>query len=273
MREELWLRCRNSPLLRRLAASSLFGKLLKAASYWFLPSPHAKEMNVRAGIGKGLILEINPRYETTLWDGTYEPETQRVFAQHVHAATVYYDVGGGIGYYSLAAARLGANVIVFEPSASNAASIAHHLKRNGLESRVRIIPSAVFSYTGEISMRSHHVETEHADSHLRDQSCWVVPADQQAAQLPRVPCTTLDDFLKENPKPDFLKMDIEGAESEALKGAEMLFRTVRPPLVCEVHDEANAAFVTRWLQDRNYQSRWLEDEVRYPRSLYASPNV
>jgi hypothetical protein len=51
----------------------------------------------------------------------------------------------------------------------------------------------------------------------------------------------------------------------------MLFCTVRPPLICEIHDEVNAAFVTRWLSEKNYQSRWLEDQPGFPRYLYASP--
>lgn len=228
-----------------------------------MPSLHPKEMRIRGGIGKGLILEINPRYETAMWEGTYEAETQRVIAQHLQKGACYYDVGGGAGFYSMAAARLGANVIVFEPAAPNAALILHHLRRNGLEKRVRLIHAAVFSYTGEIPLGSNDPEAEHANYR-------VSPAGQEAGKLSRVPCTTLDDFIKENPKPDFLKIDIEGAESEALKGAEVLFGTARPPLICEVHDEANAAFVARWLAEKNYQSRWLEDPVRFPCSLYAS---
>lgn len=209
-------------------------------------------------------MEINPRYETALWEGTYEAETQHALAQLAKKGACFYDVGGGAGFYAMAAARLGANVFVFEPGAANAALITNHLKRNGLESRVRIVHSAVFSYTGEISLGSNDPGTKHANYR-------VALADQRASQLPRVPCTTLDDFIKENPKPDFLKIDIEGAESEALKGAEMLFGTFRPSLICEVHDESNAAFVTRWLKERNYQTCWLEDQASFPRSLHASP--
>ena len=56
-----------------------------------------------------------------------------------------------------------------------------------------------------------------------------------------------------------------------LKEAETLFPTVRPFLICEVHDETNAAFVTGWLNEQNYQSRRLENESSFPRYIYASP--
>jgi hypothetical protein len=99
----------------------------------------------------------------------------------------------------------------------------------------------------------------------------VQPLDQNTTDLSLVSCIKLDDFVKENPRPTFLKVDVEGAESEVLKGAEMLFRTIRPLLVCEIHDEANATFVTGWLNEKGYHSRWLESRVGFPRHLYASP--
>jgi FkbM family methyltransferase len=264
MREKLWLRFRNSKLLRTLSSSSVLGKPIRAASNLLMPSLQRKEMKIRAGIGKGLIMEINPRWETEMWEGTYEANAQQLFARHLREGMTFYDVGGGLGFYSMVAARLGANVFVFEPAAANSALIAYHVKKNALETRIHIIHSAVFSRTGVISLRSNERETGHANYSVE----W---ADQGTTQLPQVSCTTLDDFARENPKPDFLKIDIEGAESDALKGAEMLFRTVRPPLICEIHDEVNAAFITRWLSEKNYQSRWLEDQPGFPRYLYASP--
>lgn len=264
MREKLWLRLRNSKLLRRLSSSSVLSKLIRAASGLLVPSLQRKEMRIRAGIGKGLIMEINPRWETEMWEGTYEAEAQHLFAQHLHEGVIYYDVGGGLGFYSMVAARLGAEVFVFEPAAANSALIEHHLRKNALVSRVRIIHSAVFSYTGVILLRSNDRETGHGNYYVES-------SNQATTQLGRVSCTTLDDFIKENPKPDFVKIDIEGAESEALKGAEILFSTSRPPLICEIHDEANASFVARWLSEKNYQIRWLEGHTRFPCYLYASP--
>ncbi|HEX9224149.1 MAG TPA: hypothetical protein VF860_12530 [Candidatus Acidoferrales bacterium] len=52
-------------------------------------------MKIRAGIGKGLIMEINPRWETEMWEGTYEANAQQLFARHLREGMIFYDVGGG----------------------------------------------------------------------------------------------------------------------------------------------------------------------------------
>src|SRR5437016_9665998 len=39
---------------------------------------------------------------------------------------------------------------------------------------------------------------------------------------------TLDDFAKHHPAPDFIKMDIEGGEAQALAGASELFTKAKP---------------------------------------------
>lgn len=87
-----------------------------------------------------------------------------------------------------------------------------------------------------------------------------------------VPCTTLDNFIQANPEPSLVKMDVEGAESEVLKGADRLFRICRPYLLCEIHDEQNASFAEIWLEERDYACTWLGQESSFPRHLFASPH-
>jgi len=264
MREKIWLRLRGSRLLRKLSSFAILEKPLRAASHLLLPSSRLVSLRVRGGLGKNLLLELNPRWHTPHWEGTNEMEVQQLFAQCVGAETTLYDVGGALGVYSMIGARLGADVIVFEPDTVHGACITRNVQRNGLECRIRLIQSAVFSHTGVVALR-----TDVRDPGTRNAS--VQPLDENTTNLSRVSCIKLDDFVKENPTPTFLKVDVEGAESEVLKGAEMLFRTIRPLLVCEIHDEANAAFVTGWLNEKGYLSRWLESRVGFPRHLYASP--
>jgi hypothetical protein len=76
-------------------------------------------------------------------------------------------------------------------------------------------------------------------------------------------------FKQKNPPPDVLKIDVEGGESEVLKGAARLFEEIRPCLLCEVHDALNAEFIQAWLASRNYSSRWMEESERFPRHLVA----
>jgi FkbM family methyltransferase len=52
-------------------------------------------------------------------------------------------------------------------------------------------------------------------------------------------CVAMDDLIGNVPPPDAIKCDVEGAEVEALRGAENLLRTHRPWIICEMHSESN----------------------------------
>jgi hypothetical protein len=52
----------------------------------------------------------------------------------------------------------------------------------------------------------------------------------------RVPIARLDTYIERHAvaRVDFIKMDIEGGERDALRGAERLFSRHRPVLLCEI---------------------------------------
>jgi len=51
---------------------------------------------------------------------------------------------------------------------------------------------------------------------------------------------TLDWLLMHMPKPDVLKIDVEGAESGVLRGGERLLATARPVVLCEANADSRA---------------------------------
>ncbi len=55
-----------------------------------------------------------------------------------------------------------------------------------------------------------------------------------------VPTMTLDALLDAFPQPDFIKIDVEGAELMALQGGKKLISTVRPVFYMEVGDSVSA---------------------------------
>lgn len=66
-----------------------------------------------------------------------------------------------------------------------------------------------------------------------------------------VPSVSLDWLLSEYAKPDFVKIDVEGAELLALQGAETLLTTARPKLMCEVQP-INVQIVSNLFKTYNY---------------------
>src|SRR5438552_4677205 len=170
MREELWWNVRNAGIVRRLSALPVLGALLRQVSHAILPSSVKKRLTVQRGIGKGLTLDLNPRWQHAIWQGTYEPSAQRVFAEFAKPGTVVYDVGGGVGFYSLAAARRGASVFTFEPDPHNFGVIERHALMNGLRDKVNLIPLAAFSRTGTLVMEPS--ETGHSPGHAFAREIW-----------------------------------------------------------------------------------------------------
>jgi len=66
-----------------------------------------------------------------------------------------------------------------------------------------------------------------------------------------VPTLTLDSLLGDLPAPDFVKIDIEGAEIMALSGATHMIQDVRPVFYIEV-SEAHSAEALRIFHSANY---------------------
>jgi hypothetical protein len=63
---------------------------------------------------------------------------------------------------------------------------------------------------------------------------------------------TLDWLLDQCGPPQVLKIDVEGAEADVLRGGQRVLSEARPVLLCEVYDE-NSAYVTETLHAHNYR--------------------
>lgn len=172
----------------------------------------AKALRVKRGPAMGLVFELNPRWEHTAWEGTYEQTMQQLFVKFLKRGTIVFDVGANYGFYAMLAAGEDAEVFAFEPDKENAEALARHADMNGLAFHIHIVSSAVYSYTGNIALEPPDMAGSHGNSHTR-------PQESETVNAMHVPCTTLDNFIQTNPQPNLVKMDVEGAESEVLKGA------------------------------------------------------
>jgi FkbM family methyltransferase len=117
-----------------------------------------------------------------------------------------------------------ARIIAFEPDPSNFSRLQSSISKlpEATRSRIRLYPAAVAAHSGYLELVAHGA----GDSHLDHRS---------ASDAIRVETLTLDEVLC-NEKPTFLKMDIEGAELEAIRGAASTIRNRRPVMaICAYH--------------------------------------
>ena len=147
----------------------------------------------------------------------------------------FYDIGANVGFYScFANCKINnGNVIAFEPHPSNAGSLERNLEMNGHTAQVHEI--ALIDEPGEVMMSEAGDEIGEG-SHKVDPSRTVGRV---------VPANSIDNMVlnEEIPKPTVVKIDVEGAEMEVLKGAMDSFgRKSCRVIYCEVHPDQLTSF-------------------------------
>lgn len=179
-----------------------------------------------AGPLKGFYWSTSSNYD--FLTGTYEsPETVNEFVSWLNPRTVFYDLGANAGYYSLIAARYiskGA-VFAFEPVPAHRTLMEEHLKRNTgkFHAVIKLFPFAVTS-----SRQMLHFSNTKAEgaSYIK-----------QGKKDLHVQGISLDEFVAEgHPPPDIIKIDVEGAELDVLKGSLEILNKYRPRLLLATHD-------------------------------------
>ena len=146
---------------------------------------------------------------------------------HVSDGDVVVDGGAHLGTFVLDALRSGARLVVaFEPEPTNADCLRRTLREEIEQGRVILKQAALWHTPGQLRFE---VETgEHESARGKVAADGVV----------EVEAVTLDDVIDELglDSVDFIKMDIEGAERDALAGSERTLKRFAPKMaLCVYH--------------------------------------
>jgi FkbM family methyltransferase len=136
---------------------------------------------------------------------------------------IVLDVGANIGMFTLQALREGAQqVISFEPNPETRKALEWNIASVGGLDRATVMAKGAWNEAGAFTMT--------VDPFRPGRSSVVVPSPDQAAYQVEVELGRLDDMASMVPRVDFIKMDIEGAEINALKGATEILSRWKPQL-------------------------------------------
>ena len=182
-----------------------------------------------------------------------EQKVRETIEQRVRPGAVFVDGGANIGFYAILAARLAGpdgQVVAFEMMPDTAAVLRRHIAANGA-SAIEVVERALSDHSGS-RVRASVEPGQHGQASI------VKDGSERHLSI-EVETITLDEALTGYGPIDLIKLDLEGAEYAALKGAAaVLARTGCVVFESNERDErifdlfANAGFVVEHLEGSDY---------------------
>lgn len=202
-------------------------------------------------------------YKGAYHEGKYEPAVSAIMVRIVQPGWICVDVGANVGYFALLLAKLvgeSGKVIAFEAHPTNAAKAQANIRVNSFQSRVTIENIAVSDKDGESVNLFPGRECRGEEWNIVGHD---VSGNPTRAEM-QVPTTSLDNYFSSSCI-DFVKMDIEGAEVQALSGMRRLLRDCRPIVLVEFHGEEGWAsraelFTMKYCLYDVESRHWLKDD-------------
>lgn len=148
--------------------------------------------------------------------GVWEQEDTQIFTNYLPRKGVFFDVGANIGYYSILASSImnpqSSQIHAFDPIRKNMKLLEMSSRINGMYSITKC------NTLGISSLRCK--QTLHVHETCKGSSSFL--CEWEGDEPIKCQMTTIDDYCRENNihEIDFMKMDIEGMEYEALQFTE-----------------------------------------------------
>lgn len=176
-----------------------------------------------------------PSKDTTivpgLVGGFYEKIELDIFERLAKKSLTIFDIGGSIGDYTcVGASRLPeiGRLTVFEPVPENITYIKRNLAQNKLTDKVMVEAAAVGDTDGEMTI---FMVEDSVGTHSASASS----AAGISKNGVKVPVVALDSYVKKHSidSLDILKIDIEGYDGFALRGAKTILSDLKPTVFIE----------------------------------------
>ena len=179
-----------------------------------------------------------------------DPQLLASAAELVASGDVVWDVGANLGLFSFAAAGLAGpagRVLAIEPDSWLVSLLRRSAAANSNRiAPVDVIPTAV---SDSVDFKRFHIARRTRAMNYLDGFGLTEPGESREEQL--VPTVTLDWILERFPAPKVLKIDVEGAEAQVVRGGKRMFSEIQPAVICEVARESQS-FITECLRDYGY---------------------
>ncbi len=196
---------------------------------------------------------------------TWNADEYSAFKADIAAGDTVLDVGANLGAYAVLFGQWvgpGGRVFAFEPAPEARRGLERHVALNGLDGRIVVRPEAMAGSLGTVRFRA---SGPHGDNRI-------MKIDRDDAECIDVATTSIDAFCRERHlQPRFIKVDVEGAELDVLRGARETIAAAGTSLnlYVEMHPHLWAALGT----SRTEIEQELERQRLRPERLDGRPDV
>jgi FkbM family methyltransferase len=173
------------------------------------------------------------------------------FEKNFSQNDILYDIGAHHGHYSIFAATKCLNqnqIFSFEPDSSALRIFKRNIELNNFGNKIIVLEYAISNTDGEIYF---DFRNGNANSKI---------SSSKTSNTIKVQSKKLDSLINDLPSPTYVKIDVEGAEFEVLKGATTLLEDKTVTFICELHPFAWKEF------DVDFDS-FIELLSRYDRKM------
>jgi FkbM family methyltransferase len=166
---------------------------------------------------------------------------------------IVVDCGAHVGMFTIKAAKKASLVISIEPAKENLSCLLENVRRHRLKKNVIVVGKALSDRTGSeylwVGKRSG-----------TSQLAFISKPPEPVKGRMEVEVDTLDNIVSQLkvPRIDLLKVDVEGAELEVLKGAEESLKITRN-IAMELHFES--CRVKEYLEKRGFENMMYARKV------------
>lgn len=230
-----------------------------------------ESMRIINRIGIKYRLDISDYVDHFFYFGYEDESYYLTILKDIREANVILDIGANIGITSLFFASLNSKgkIYAFEPHPDTFQRLVENIQINNFEN-IRTYPMGAGS-------KNETRILDEVDNHNSGMNR-IIGIDSGISSGKKITTIALDTFFLPGdiPKVDFIKIDVEGFETEVLKGAKEIIRLHKPVLFIELDDNnlrdhgSSAEDLIVFLENLGYEKIYRSDNFE---SVYAGLNV
>ena len=163
----------------------------------------------------------------------YEKENFSFLTAQCKPGSTVLDIGAHIGLFSVIASEITGDkgkVFSFEPSPSTTAYLKKTIRINNKDAVIETVQQAMSNEVGKITFFV-------SDDKVDNSNSLVSYKDDRQLKGIEVDVNTIDNFVssKKITGVSFVKIDVEGAEYDTLRGGTNVFNSQKPAIILAIH--------------------------------------